>query len=449
MKALRSKIIISLILMSFISIALTTLIARGFILQRFEDLAVDPVAEHFATDVMAYYREYGSWEAALETEHIFEFVQRKRALGELSNPPGVYPPLPPAPFPQANDGPQGMQGPPGRPPVPLDENGLPLSPPAPPLPYLVLNINGQVVMAPPDEAIGRFIPQEEINNSITLTLDGELIGYLYSESRVALVQQERQYLEAISDSWWITLILASLLAIPFGYFLGLKLAKPIDSLDKAIRSMQPGALEQRVPVTTQDELGHLTSNFNQMSSDLAQAYDELEESRQKMEEMSLQDPLTLLPNRRSFDESAAVVLAQAYRHNRSCVLAMIDVDRFKQINDSYSHSIGDQVLQLLSRVLKDNLREVDILARYGGEEFLVLFPETDLKTAHTLMERIRETIAEHSWPEVDSDLRITISAGLVEVDVNETSANPLEKALSAADKKLYLAKDSGRNRIES
>jgi diguanylate cyclase (GGDEF)-like protein len=202
-------------------------------------------------------------------------------------------------------------------------------------------------------------------------------------------------------------------------------------------------------VKSNDELGLLSASFNQMSKDLSDAYDELEKSRKKMEEMSLQDPLTLLPNRRAFNESASIVIAQAYRHGRSCVLAMIDVDRFKDINDFYSHATGDRVLQLLGDVLRSNLREVDILARYGGEEFMVLFPETDLASAHKLMERLRIFISEHVWSDMEPEFRVTVSAGLVEVDVNELSAEPLDIAINAADKKLYKAKDNGRNRTES
>ena len=127
---------------------------------------------------------------------------------------------------------------------------------------------------------------------------------------------------------------------------------------------------------------------------------------------------------------------------------MIDIDRFKLINDNYSHATGDRVLKLLADLLRANLREVDILARYGGEEFLVLFPETDLSEAYKLMERLRETVAEHQWNDIDESLRITLSAGLVEVDINDTSSNTLAKAFNAADKKLYLAKDNGRNRTE-
>ena len=80
---------------------------------------------------------------------------------------------------------------------------------------------------------------------------------------------------------------------------------------------------------------------------------------------------------------------------------------------------------------------------------MLLFPETDLKTAHKLMERLRVFISEYSWPDIDPDLQVTVSAGLVEVNVNDMSAEPLEKAINAADKKLYLAKDNGRNRTES
>lgn len=412
MISLRSKIIISLILMSFISIALTALTARTLVLGHFQDIPQHPGEVDFVTNARAYYLEYGSWQAATETEDLFDFAQRKNQLQVLSVvTPEVRPPFPP--------------------------------------PYSVIDLAGEIMLSPRVEDIGVLLSEEQLK-LISPFMDGEeQIGYLYSEVRSALTIQQSEYLFEIENFWWVALLVVFVLSIPAGIILGRRVAGPIGSLDRAMRAMQPGSLEQQVPVTSNDELGHLTESFNKMSKDLSDAYKELEESRQKMEEMSLQDSLTLLPNRRSFDESASVIITQAYRHGRTCVLAMIDVDRFKEINDTYSHAKGDVALKQLAGVLRSNLREVDILARYGGEEFMVLFPETDLKTAIGLIERLRIFVSEYSWPDIDPELKITVSAGLVEVDVNDMSTGPLEKAINAADKKLYLAKDNGRNRTES
>jgi len=456
MVSLRSKIILSMILMSFVGIALTALTARSLMVQRFNELGRDPLAESFMNEVIAYYSEYGSWEAALAAESHIEFVIRKRETGEL--PPPVLTPedQPPALWTEG-DGvllfgpPAGPMGLPGgqrfggtRPPRPPAGS----EPTLPPPPFLVLDTEGRAMLSPIPGLEGELVPEVRLEDTIPVEYSGQVIGYLYSDARAALNRQHRLHLVAINDSWWITLLVVVGLSIPIGIIFGNRLGAPIDRLDRAIRAMQPGALKQNVPVSSSDELGHLSASFNQMSADLSNAYEELENSRQLMEEMSLQDPLTQLPNRRSFDESTNLVLTQAYRHNRPCVLAMIDIDRFKLINDNYSHATGDKVLKLLADLLRANLREVDILARYGGEEFLVLFPETDLSEAYKLMERLRETVAEHQWHDIDESLRITLSAGLVEVDINDTSSNTLTKAFNAADKKLYLAKDNGRNRTE-
>lgn len=462
MISLRGKITFSLILMSIFSIALSLVSARVLMMDRFTGMLEDPVAEGFMAEVLAYYDEYGSWHAAIEAESLYSFVVRLRASGELPPPtrypddqqpfvflrgagdaetpgqsaaslPGSFPPHP-------------LNRPPPGSPPPNPGEGI--GPPPPPPPFIVLDETGRIILSPFQEDTGKLIPNLDLEHAIPIAHQDVVIGYLYSDLRASLVNQHSEHLNAINNSWWIALLAVSALSLPLGLLLGRRIAGPIDNLDKAIRAMQPGAIQQKVPVTSKDELGHLIESFNQMSADLSDAYDELEISRQQMEDMSLQDPLTLLPNRRSFDERANLVLTQAYRHNRPCVLAMIDIDRFKQINDNYSHSTGDLVLKLLADLLRSNLREVDILARYGGEEFLVLFPETDLDTAYKLMERLREFIAEHRWPEVDENLQITLSSGLVEIDINDPSSNALGKAFNAADKKLYLAKNNGRNRTE-
>lgn len=442
MKALRGKIILSLILTSFISIALTGLVTRYQILDRFDLLAKDPGAEDFISYVQAYHREHGSLQAAIDIEPFPTFIDRKRLAGELGPP--IEPSISFRPF-------ERPFSPPAEPNVwtEIQDGQAPRQPPHPPPQYLVLDLNGEIILSPSAYDLGLIIPAEGLRHATPIPVNGQTVAYIYSDTIAALTEQQNLYFRAINDSWWIALFVVAALAIPVGIVLGRRVAGPIDSLDRAMRAMQPGALVQKVRVTSKDELGHLSESFNKMSKDLSEAYEELEQSRQKMEELSLQDPLTLLPNRRAFDESASVIITQAYRHGRICVLAMIDVDRFKEINDTYSHAKGDVVLKQLAGVLRSNLREVDILARYGGEEFMVLLPETDLKTANDLIERLRIFISEYSWADIDPELQITVSAGLVEVNVNDMSAEPLEKAINAADKKLYLAKDNGRNRTES
>ena len=210
-----------------------------------------------------------------------------------------------------------------------------------------------------------------------------------------------------------------------------------------MKAMRPGSAE-RVPVTSSDELGLLSENFNRMSEELATTYLELEKSRQRLEELSLEDDLTALFNRRAFDQLASITLRQAKRNERSECLAMIDIDHFKRVNDDFSHLAGDAVLRHLGQILKINLRESDVIARYGGEEFVVLLPATEIGKALKLMERVRLVVADTNWIDIDEQLRVTMSIGLVEI--NPETGYDLETALRIADERLYKAKKSGGNR---
>jgi diguanylate cyclase (GGDEF)-like protein len=145
------------------------------------------------------------------------------------------------------------------------------------------------------------------------------------------------------------------------------------------------------------------------------------------------DPLTGINNRRAFDESLQAHMAEQSRYPSPLSLAMIDVDCFKQVNDTHGHLQGDRVLQELARNLKTCVRECDFLARYGGEEFVVLMPRTELHAACNLAERMRSSVA--------ASLSITISIGLAEWLPSDTPSS----FVARADTALYAAKDGGRN----
>jgi len=145
------------------------------------------------------------------------------------------------------------------------------------------------------------------------------------------------------------------------------------------------------------------------------------------------DPLTGINNRRAFDESLQAHIAEQSRYPSPLSVAMIDVDCFKQINDTHGHLQGDRVLQGLASELKASVRDCDFLARYGGEEFVVLMPRTELHAACNLAERIRTSVAK-SMP-------LTISVGLAEWLPSDTASS----FVSRADTALYAAKDGGRN----
>ena len=170
---------------------------------------------------------------------------------------------------------------------------------------------------------------------------------------------------------------------------------------------------------------------------------ELEQANARVKELSIRDDLTQLYNRRHFSEAAPRLLAHAKRYNQPLSVMIGDIDHFKDINDHFSHAIGDEVLRKVAQLILGNIRETDIVARYGGEEFVIALPAIPLPEAVRACEKLRLSIAQYSWSEIHPDLRVTISIGLSA----DTRAAHFEQMIAAADEKLYQAKRAGRNRI--
>lgn len=162
-------------------------------------------------------------------------------------------------------------------------------------------------------------------------------------------------------------------------------------------------------------------------------------------ELSRTDALTGLANRRSFDDRFQLELNRRAARPAPLLIALADIDNFKQINDQWSHGIGDQVLRQVADLMAEVTRDTDLLARYGGEEFVLLFSGTSADDASTIAERVRATIAAHDWTQIASDLRVTISIGLYTTQASDTPG----EMLAAADRLLYRAKALGRNRVEA
>lgn len=168
----------------------------------------------------------------------------------------------------------------------------------------------------------------------------------------------------------------------------------------------------------------------------------------ELEERSQRDALTGAYNRTYFDDALAREFELATRHDWPLSVAVIDIDHFKQINDTYGHAVGDITLQSLTRVIQSQIRNGDIFARYGGEEFTLLFPGTPAQAAAKVLSRIRETIASfHHTVDAETAFKVTISIGLA-CHSTSTPFQRVQDLINAADKALYAAKGNGRNQLE-
>jgi two-component system cell cycle response regulator len=170
---------------------------------------------------------------------------------------------------------------------------------------------------------------------------------------------------------------------------------------------------------------------------------ELKRTNQKLEHLATTDPLTGCGNRRQFIERIEVEIARSDRDNPTFSLLSLDIDHFKSINDTYGHLVGDEILRGFAQICREVVRPYDFIARVGGEEFMILLPETELKEAYEVGERLRWVVSNGEFKTKDGPLKdITISIGVTEFG---RDGDMLEKLLRTADERLYRAKDRGRN----
>ena len=198
-----------------------------------------------------------------------------------------------------------------------------------------------------------------------------------------------------------------------------------------------GELARATARATKLEVG-----FIEKSRELATIRDSLVKS----EERAKTDTLTGLPNRRALEEFFRKTRAAAMEQGHAVSVLMMDIDHFKRFNDQFGHGVGDQVLRLMAKVLRDGVRDTDLPARYGGEELIVILPDTDLTIATSVAERIRRSVAECRLSRRSTGEAlpgITISIGVAEFQGGESMTDLIERC----DRALYLAKNTGRNRV--
>ena len=174
---------------------------------------------------------------------------------------------------------------------------------------------------------------------------------------------------------------------------------------------------------------------------------ELMETNRRLELLSITDGLTKLHNHRYFQDELARAFDESKRYERPLSLAMIDIDFFKKVNDTYGHAVGDEILKGVAQLYKSSVRSTDLVARYGGEEFAVMMPETNLDDALIFAEQIRALIESTQMTTQAGPLNVTVSIGVASVP---HSRIPKPKELIvAADKALYRAKKAGRNQVQA
>jgi diguanylate cyclase (GGDEF)-like protein len=191
------------------------------------------------------------------------------------------------------------------------------------------------------------------------------------------------------------------------------------------------------------ELEREVAERKEAEAALARAQAELEARNRELHALSIRDPLTGAFNRRYLDQRLAEALPLAVRGIQPLSVMICDIDDFKRVNDTFSHAVGDEVLRAVAGVLRQHVRQSDVVARFGGEEFVVLFPATTLEQAAAASEKVCRLVRELDWASVQPGLAVTISAGVAAAGAHPTH----EKLLADADARLYEAKRLGKDRV--
>lgn len=231
------------------------------------------------------------------------------------------------------------------------------------------------------------------------------------------------------------------------YVLGLLIVRPLNRLSAGAAKVAAGDLSVDLPVVGGGEVTYLTEVFNDMVTRLREgreALDAINETlrvkNEELQRLSLTDGLTGLDNRRQLMQTLDAEVERSRRHGHSFAVVMLDVDHFKNYNDTHGHLAGDEVLTRVGGLLRECTRGVDCSARYGGEEFVLVLPETGVDRAVEVAERIRARLAKEGF----NNGRITLSAGVAQFPKDGETP---ETVLSSADSALYRAKGEGRDRV--
>lgn len=279
-----------------------------------------------------------------------------------------------------------------------------------------------------------------------------LFSSQYNEEKIAIMKPIQEFLEAvenrmISESnalhasqekylWYVIflIVISTVMAFIIAVYVRNKIILPIFSLDHDARIIAEGNYQVRCKIDVENEIGSLSQSLNEMA-------DCIELDIKKLKQLATTDELIGIANRRAFMQYLELEIERSHRYGDTLSLLILDVDSFKEFNDTYGHLIGDEVLKLICKVSQLALRENDLMGRIGGEEFAFLLPATNIDSAIIVAERIRSAVGSSSLL-IDSDkLQVTVSIGGTQL----VKDDDISAFLNRADMAMYKSKKNGRN----
>jgi len=285
----------------------------------------------------------------------------------------------------------------------------------------------------------------------------DAVGY-----RVVLAQDGMEALQLVEEEWPDLILLDVMMPKMNGFqvckklktndstrFIPIILVTALNEIEDRIKGIEAGADDFiSKPFNKLELLARVKSllRIKHLHDELELKIKELETTQKKLYQLAITDGLTELYNYRYFNEELSHELSRAIRHNLNVSVAMMDIDYFKNYNDTNGHPAGDKVLKTIAKLLRSNIRKIDVAARYGGEEFALILVESNKKAATVVANKIKKLVEDYpfSHQETQPNGKLTISMGIASFP--EDTKNP-DELLTLADKRLYKAKTLGRNRV--
>ena len=333
----------------------------------------------------------------------------------------------------------------------------------------VVNLKGNTMA----EA-GEMVEDDPLNMVIfteKITLDDDVIGTLTLgfSTKKTMLRLEKQKFSLIKREAFIILLIA------IGEFIALSfiIIKPVGIISKSLndRDEDENVMLGTIPLSSNDEFGELAKQFNELSYNLNIANSELQsridyaddeliktnnillersaelmELNEEFKKISITDSLTGIYNRRYFEETLASEIEITKRYGYINSILVIDIDKFKKVNDRYGHVHGDNVIKMVALIMGARLRETDVLCRIGGEEFVAICRGADKQSAIELADTLRACIERQVTSTGNEDIKVTVSIGVATVTKDNVDTDG-ENIFKYADVALYHSKDNGRNSV--
>ncbi len=398
MRSMTGKLTLAMVLVGLISMLFVVVITQIVVNNQAKDTAAEQAFERLQSNVDAFANVHGSWQRGIGIERFDQYYKRRLVNAGVS----------------ATNA------------------------------YVLVDDSGVLVLGSEVYPVGSMLPSELMEQGRVLTSNGKNVATAVQVGPGTLEPGLSSLLESVYRGLKYGLGITLVMLLISVFWIGRFLTEPLRQLTNRQIKGKDSKQYEKFELESQDEVELLTEIFKHLRGNLNQAQDDLRRSRgtineqaKQLSEIRIRDETTQLYNQRYFNERGGELFARSQRHHHPLCCVIVDIDRFTQINDKFSHKAGDKVLQEIANLLRTSTRESDVLGRYSGGKFVIAFSETPLEQAKILCNRLSQSVEVFNWNDIHPELSVTIRIGLCA----DMGLDNFEQMVAVADTKLYLARD--------